>query len=34
MNLLQRDPSDYDGVSEITVPVEKIWYPDIVLQVI
>jgi hypothetical protein len=25
--------SDYDDISEITLPVENIWTPDIVLQV-
>lgn len=24
--------SDFEGITEITVPVTKIWIPDIVLQ--
>ena len=31
---LSWNTNDYNGTSEITLPVSKIWVPDIVVQVI
>jgi len=30
---LKWNPNDFNGTSEITLPVSKIWVPDIVIQV-
>lgn len=32
-NRLIWNPLDYDNITEITLPVSKLWVPDIVLQV-
>ena len=32
-NRLSWDPDDFNGIKEITLPVSKLWVPDIVLQV-
>jgi hypothetical protein len=30
---LKWNPNDYNSTTEITLPVNKIWVPDIVIQV-